>query len=31
MIRVAEGVKLTFKTYCELLEPVLLPWLEDLP
>ena len=31
LIRIPEGVKLTSNTYCELLESVLLPWLEDLP
>ena len=31
LIGVPEGVKLTSKTYCELLESVLLPLLEDLP
>lgn len=30
-VRVPEGVKLTSKTYCELMESVLLPWLQDLP
>ena len=30
-IRALEGVELTSKTYCKLLEPVLLAWLEDLP
>ena len=30
-IRAPEDIKLTSKMYCDLLESVLLPWLEDLP
>ena len=30
-VRVPEGVKITSAAYCQLLESVLLPWLEDVP